>query len=296
MTTFIFVSGYLAKNPKTNVKNLINLSLLYLTFNTIFRLIFSRNFTLAPFWTLWYLEALIVYRIILIFINKLKKNKKIKDNVFNVIMVFFIICSILISLFGVTHFTTNSIFNIKTPDIKVIKISMYLPIFFMGYMLSKDNLKKLKEFVDKSVIGNVLVVLGIIITSIFCVKYFNNIGIHYLYVNEGYKQWNITLNQMAFSRFAAYITGICFSIVVLRIASEKKIKILDNMGENSLCIFILHTAIVKILRIMISEKIINIPAEYELYYLIIMIILTLLISSNKYVTGLFNKYSSFIKK
>ena len=184
MTTFIFVSGYLAKNPKTNVKNLINLSLLYLTFNTIFRLIFSRNFTLAPFWTLWYLEALIVYRIILIFINKLKKNKKIKDNVFNVIMVFFIICSILISLFGVTHFTTNSIFNIKTPDIKVIKISMYLPIFFMGYMLSKDNLKKLKEFVDKSVIGNVLVVLGIIITSIFCVKYFNNIGIHYLYVNE----------------------------------------------------------------------------------------------------------------
>ena len=101
---------------------------------------------------------------------------------------------------------------------------------------------------------------------------------------------------MAFSRFAAYITGICFSIVVLRIASEKKIKILDNMGENSLCIFILHTAIVKILRIMISEKIINIPAEYELYYLIIMIILTLLISSNKYVTGLFNKYSSFIKK
>ena len=97
MTTFILVSGYLAKNPKTNIKNLINVFLLYLSFNTMMQLVFNHKFTLAPFWTLWYLEALVIYRVFLIPINKIKENGKVKEKVFNIGIIGFIIITIFIS-------------------------------------------------------------------------------------------------------------------------------------------------------------------------------------------------------
>ncbi|MBR3832184.1 MAG: hypothetical protein IKJ72_00940 [Mycoplasmataceae bacterium] len=109
MTAFILVSGYLAKNPKTNIKNLINVFLLYLSFNTVMQLVFNNKFTLAPFWTLWYLEALVVYRVFLIPINKIKESGKLKEKTFNIGIIGFIIITIFISIFGII-FSNKSFF------------------------------------------------------------------------------------------------------------------------------------------------------------------------------------------
>lgn len=291
MTTFIFISGYLAKNIKTNYKNLINISLLYLSFNTIFQIIFCKQLSLVPFWTLWYLEALVFYRVILIFVNKLKESKKVKNSLFNLIMSIFIIITILISLFGIINFGTHEI-----PDFKIIKISMYLPIFFMGYLFSKENLKRLKEFICNTKVGNIAIVLLTIFMVFLNFKFVKNMPLHFIYVNGGFAEWYVTFNEVAFSRFILYITGIGLSIVLLRIVSDKKIKFITNMGENSLCIFILHTLVLQIARELIKSKIINIPMEYEAYYVVFMTIFVLIVTSNKYVTGVFNKYSNFIKK
>lgn len=146
MTTFILVSGYLAKNPKTNIKNLINVFLLYLSFNTMMQLVFNHKFTLAPFWTLWYLEALVIYRVFLIPINKIKENGKVKEKVFNIGIIGFIIITIFISIFGIIFFRTY-----MNTDVKLIKIAMYLPIFFIGYIIPRDLLMKMKDFFSKTI-------------------------------------------------------------------------------------------------------------------------------------------------
>ena len=146
MTTFILVSGYLAKNPKTNIKNLINVFLLYLSFNTMMQLVFNHKFTLAPFWTLWYLEALVIYRVFLIPINKIKENGKVKEKVFNIGIIGFIIITIFISIFGIIFLKTY-----MNTDVKLIKIAMYLPIFFIGYMIPRDLLIKMKDFISRTI-------------------------------------------------------------------------------------------------------------------------------------------------
>lgn len=146
MTTFILVSGYLAKNPKTNIKNLINVFLLYLSFNTVMQLVFNNKFTLAPFWTLWYLEALVVYRIFLIPINKIKESGKIKEKTFNIGIIGFIIITIFISIFGIIFLRTY-----MNTDVKLIKIAMYLPIFFIGYIIPRDLLIKMKDFISRTI-------------------------------------------------------------------------------------------------------------------------------------------------
>ena len=146
MTAFILVSGYLAKNPKTNIKNLINVFLLYLSFNTVMQLVFNNKFTLAPFWTLWYLEALVVYRIFLIPINKIKESGKLKEKIFNIGIIGFIIITIFISIFGIIFLKTY-----MNTDVKLIKIAMYLPIFFIGYIIPRDLLIKMKDFISRTI-------------------------------------------------------------------------------------------------------------------------------------------------
>ena len=92
-----------------------------------------------------------------------------------------------------------------------------------------------------------------------------------------------------------YSAGMLLSVIVLRLSSKNKVKILTTVGENSLCIYILHTVILQIIRDLRHNRILNIPLEYDLYFIIITCILVIAITSNKYVTNLFNKYSTLIK-
>lgn len=119
--------------------------------------------------------------------------------------------------------------------------------------------------------------------------------LHFIYVNGGFAEWGAKYSDVAFSRFIMYLAGMLLSVIVLRLSSKNKVKILTTVGENSLCIYILHTVILQIIRDLRHNRILNIPLEYDLYFIIITCILVIAITSNKYVTGLFNKYSTLIK-
>ena len=68
------------------------------------------------------------------------------------------------------------------------------------------------------------------------------------------------------------------------------------MGENTLSIFIIHTIIIYFLRILIDEKILIIPARYEIIFSIIGFIIVMILSSNKYVAEFFNVITNTNKK
>ena len=135
-----------------------------------------------------------------------------------------------------------------------------------------------------------------IIAVILNIKFVKDMPLYFIYVNGGFKEWGAKYTDVAFSRFIMYLTGLLLSVTVFRLASKNKVKILTKVGENSLSIYILHTVILQIIRNLRNDRILNIPLEYDLYFIIITFILVMVITSNKYVTSLFNKYSNFIKK
>lgn len=135
-----------------------------------------------------------------------------------------------------------------------------------------------------------------IIAVILNIKFVKDMPLYFIYVNGGFKEWGAKYTDVAFSRFILYLTGLLLSVTVFRLASKNKVKILTKVGENSLSIYILHTVILQIIRNLRNDRILNIPLEYDLYFIIITFILVMVITSNKYVTSLFNKYSNFIKK
>ena len=135
-----------------------------------------------------------------------------------------------------------------------------------------------------------------IIAVILNIKFVKDMPLYFIYVNGGFKEWGAKYTDVAFSRFILYLTGLLLSVTVFRLASKNKVKILTKVGENSLSIYILHTVILQIIRNLRNDRILNIPLEYDLYFIIITFILVMVITSNKYVTSIFNKYSNFIKK
>ena len=288
MTTFILISGYLAKNEKTNIRNLLNLIMIYLVFNTGLWFIFNQTLYLRPFWAMWYIEALIVYRFVLIFINLLKTKTKLNVNK---LISFLNIITILISSFVIIKFNTYMF-----PDIKILKIVMYLPIFFIGYNLSLEKLSMLKEWVTNKKLGKVFVYISVIICVVLFWFLYAKENIKILYVNRSFSELNVTYAFLALRRGLLYVIGLCISLALLKVTNCKKNKIITYLGENTLSIFIIHTIIIYFLRILIDEKILIIPARYEIIFSIIGFIIVMILSSNKYVAEFFYVITNTNKK
>lgn len=263
------------------------MSITYLFFNTIFSLVFSKKFLLKPYWTMWYIEALIAYRFLLIFINKLKS--KTKNNMCLFINILNIIFIILSSFVAITWPTYNM------PDYKLIKIMMYLPAFFIGYNFSKEALYKLRNFLTTKLKGKIITYIILAICICLFVFFYKNISIRVLYVNSHYNEVKLSYEKLAFVRLLLYFMGFGIGVNLLKHVSTKKLKVLSYMGENTLAIFILHTFVLQAIRTLIKSKVFTVPREYEIPYVIILFVFTLLLTSNKYVVNVFNKISDFIK-
>ena len=130
MPAFIFCSGYLSK-PK-NKKPIIKFLIIYLIFETIYYFFYTyaleRNVTLdyfTPYWTLWYLVALVAWNILLIFLDTNNPKRQI------ITIVLSLIIGVLIGYVSKTDLT---IFSIS-------RIFVYLPFFLAGYYLKNNDPK-----------------------------------------------------------------------------------------------------------------------------------------------------------
>ena len=77
MPVFIFVSGYLSKSSNSRSKeSLIKLGVIYLIFNSVMMIFFGvteRSFTaVTPYYSTWYILALIVWRSMAEHISKVR--------------------------------------------------------------------------------------------------------------------------------------------------------------------------------------------------------------------------------
>lgn len=234
MPAFVFCSGYLSKprNKKAIVKYLI----LYIGMQTIYYLFC--NYCLGedkkltyytPYRSLWFLLALFIWNVLLIFFDTNSYKKQI----------LIILSSIILGLLiGYISYPSLKIFSIS-------RIFVYLPFFLAGYYLKKNDI----TFLWKEKLSNNS---KKVISAIFMIIM---VGILF-YIWQSYKQWDYEWLYGSISykdggygpqeRLIQYIIAILCIISLLWFIQNKKYKF-TYIGKYTLIIYLLHNFIIRII-------------------------------------------------
>ncbi|MCL1797413.1 MAG: acyltransferase family protein [Eggerthellaceae bacterium] len=221
MPAFIFISGYFSK--RFDVANLIKsiivpyviFGLLYAVFiSVVFDKSFSYSF-FTPYWILWYLFSLLIWKLITPIFTKLK---------YHLVVAFAV--GLLISIdSSVGYFASMS------------RTFVFFPFFLLGYNFNK-------EFLDnkKSILGLAGLVLALLLTYFVLIKGFN-ISYHFLYGSHAYDAigWGILM------RACVYAIAILFILSLLVVIYKKKIPFVTVLGANTIVTYLMHGFVIKYL-------------------------------------------------
>ena len=241
MPVFVFISGYFSK--KHNMKKIISLFLTYILWQE-----FIYPFTLSfithksfesicqpiyyPQPAYWYLLALIIWRVVIPYLNKIK---------------YIVPISVLVSLifgflqldFNLQYFTLGRLF-------------VFFPFFLLGYRCSKETILKWKK--DKHKILNSIIFISIIALTtllLYSIKEYgvnperpNRILMPHYYYYQCYN--NIILSFVV--KIILFIVQLISIPLMFKIVSDKS-SIISNIGRHSLFIYLSHMIIIKGLRI-----------------------------------------------
>ncbi|KAF1079987.1 MAG: hypothetical protein GQF41_3663 [Candidatus Rifleibacterium amylolyticum] len=216
MPAFVFVSGYLSRLTSDNRKAILKLCIAYALFNfpmMVYVVLHKNNAPslLTPYYSFWYLLALIAWRLIVPTISKTRE-----------ILFFSIFTAVLIGFW-------NEIDN----TLAISRIIGFLPFFLAGYMLDEN---KLSDFFKKRRLLHTC--LGLTLLAIT------------LYLSIIISQADMTLSDLLFFPYATpgrfifriFILLISAAVIVSSglILPESPIYLLTRWGRNSLSIYILH--------------------------------------------------------
>ncbi len=127
MPLFIFISGFFSKNIIVKNKNkILNYIVLYLIMQSIELIITKSKFTIVkPAYTLWYIQSIIIYNLLLPIIHKMKPIYA---------------CAIAVIMGLIIGFDNNA-----NTIASLSRTFVMLPFFVMGYFMSEDMLNKIKN-------------------------------------------------------------------------------------------------------------------------------------------------------
>lgn len=222
MPAFIFCSGYFSKSPNSrNKKSILKLVIYYLIFNTSMLLFMNlydgKTFSfLYPYNSYWYLFSLIIWRVLIKYLNRVKW-----------IVPFSFIIALLIGY----HPEFSNFLSIK-------RTIAFFPFFLLGYKFSRDEVfSKLKTIINKKSKSKTILCLILLIVFSICVYY----------VISTYRITNSMLLMSSYKRnrdiiFRAFIFIVAFimMILLLLVCPNKRINIITKAGKNSLGIYLFH--------------------------------------------------------
>ncbi|MBR0261203.1 MAG: CapA family protein [Selenomonadaceae bacterium] len=215
MPAFVFVSGFFSKSDHSrSFFPMMNLVIAFILLNGFFltREIFMGGGNLSlvnPYFSAWYLLALIVWRLTIPLIERLRN-----------------ILPLLILFSLAAGFWTD--INMTFAAVKIV---VFFPYFMAGYLFSKESVTELQQ---KKFFPLGLLLLLVTICAGFLAHETFNLTDRDLLPNT-----YATFNGL-FGRIALIIIS-ALSIVILLLASEEKnIPLLTKAGKNSLAIYLLH--------------------------------------------------------
>lgn len=221
MPAFVFCSGLVAKySPKKAAAGILYP---YFVFQTLYIFVFKDKFTyLTPYWIMWYLPALYVWRLTLGFVNTRKRA----------VYAFFIglvLCFAVGFVKGISYFLSLS------------RIICFYPFFIAGHAIAKYRMRGAVLFAKKYrifIFAALLACVGIMMLIAACgAMYEKNFYYAKPYRSTADLFFRILLVFMAFCAMLLFLTSV-----------KNKKYFYTALGSRSLAVYLLHGFIVEYLR------------------------------------------------
>ena len=219
MPLFILVSGYFSNfKSKSYIKSIFRLLEIFLVFQLIHSVLNgSINFhtLLTPRFALWYLLSLVYWKIMLLILpNKVRLN-----------VLIFITSSIILCL-------ASGLVNIST-ELSFQRTFAFMPFFVVGYLLRSYDYRQLLHRINYIIS---------ITACIFAFVMLFFINTNFLTCFSGTTFLINNWGGYIMSRILILLCGSVISISIMRISLViKKSRLLSNIGQASLHIYIYHT-------------------------------------------------------
>lgn len=229
MPAFILISGYFSKKvyeagylTKLVKKLLLPYAILQVSYSLYYLYIFDDSISLSffiPRWALWFLVSLILWNILLYFFGKIKYGLPIA-----------IVISLLIGYDShVSEFLSIS------------RTFFFFPFFLMGYYLQNSHFEKLKTRTN--------IIIGTIIGVILFISIYYFIPVEFsewLHGKSSYEEIGLSLLPFGWAnRLVAYICMAAATYMFLTLIPKRKL-FFTAIGTNTMSIYLLHMALVRI--------------------------------------------------
>lgn len=251
MPSFIFITGYFMRRTKNINKTVIKYAKIYIVVQTIYFIVikYFMNYNSikliysVPYWTYWYLFALISWYTIFPYLKDIKG---------------FIFISIILGIL-IGYDTAFGSF------LSTSRIMFFMPFFAFGYYGKKEWLLYLKNSKLKY-----LILFFCICLTLFIYKDNTIINRSFLYGDQSYKAMGFDVWYAGFYRLLVYILQIIFSLTFFLLIPEKKM-FYSNFGKNTLYAYVTHGIILRCMQIKGFYGI----AKDELLYQILLIVFSI---------------------
>lgn len=222
MPAFIFITGFFSKKNGTDkTEQVIKYAFLYLIMQVIECSLGGANLSIIkPGFTLWYLQAIIMYKL---FVDAINLVKPIPLLIFSLFLGLFI---------GFDNFATT----VGSAS----RIITMFPYFLLGYNFDNSMLWNIKK---KRNIGVSVIIFSIFIIIIFLIINGSfKMPIEMLYGKTPYKEMGLGTNGV-FYRLLWYLISMAISFSIFAFIPKSKINFVSKFGTRTLQVYCLHALV-----------------------------------------------------
>ncbi len=278
MPLFILISGYFAKHA--SYKKVINMILLYLTFQPIYKVFLmiikpELDFNIMydrPYYHLWYLVSMAAWCLIAIVIQK-----SFIKNISKVFLVFSCFIIGIISRFftgPVVSWVQNYDSDYNSYTLSYQRTLSFLPFFLLGMMISQDTMHRLYHSLKGRIRLLLIIITGVFV--LFLLAHTNNLE-YIIKGSYGVDQMKGNLLATTAKIVLGYILALLICYILLNLISNKQ-TILTKWGDRTLPIFLFHMFAVRFLKDSTFLKSLNQWLQLPLLFIITIVIVCLLSS------------------
>ena len=281
MPLFIYISGMFSqfKEKEKYKKGILKLLETYVVFQIIRCVCFSFmeedisliSFLIIPKWTLWYLMSLIFWRLTVLILPK----KMLSSHPKRILLICFII-----SIIG-GFVPLNSEFSIQ-------RTLTFLPFFYLGYYSYKIDIKKIINKIPFVLSWTIPLLIFLFI--FFCL----NIDLQFLNGKSYFWALKESVFTCMWARIAMMASAMVLSVMTMRMMLNKTI--FPKWGEKTLFIYIFHTFIIDIIRLLIKKGYMGNHECLLFLYSIVILVFLGIISKYKFSNAILNPVSYYFSR
>ncbi|MGI6007771.1 MAG: acyltransferase family protein [Ruminococcus sp.] len=221
MPAFIFISGYFAKKTASWGQLLRKLVVPYLIFEVLYYLLYvfvihkeTKLYLLYPKFTLWYLMALFVWKVITPWFRKIP---------------FHMVIAVLAGLW--TGFS-----GLDDNFLSLPRILVFYPFFLLGVHTSREMVTKIREKISRKAAAAGLIIIGFLL---ILAALDSTLSPQIFYGRYDYQYLHQSIIEGIIVRAVCYLVSLSATILFLALLSEKQSRF-SLLGERTMAVYLFH--------------------------------------------------------